>query len=606
MKMALWTLCTILVFSCAGANAQQTATYNISNGAVLKRTGPFALSADPCSKAKQTFTLQIEANGLDTSYVTGVWPPGIDVQTTNALGVASVSNVVLAGNSLNLTLEALSDGTIVSQTSGTSTSQVCVGGRSAYIEVTVIEHYSIAQSSGASYRSPKPDVRLAFDFNLLKTAAAGFVYYKIGQWIRLGEAPWYCGNTSPFFVILKDPPRLAATGYLNVDGSYGTSLNLVATVRAEIDNCAGGPQVNGQAILGTIVGPFGGGNLPINGSVNLNFAGIFNRTFPLQFNIPVPSFASIPIDLPPTQGVTLQFGTFDGTTFTPSATPTHRDIPITINLGSFGGAANDNGIFIVDATVGKPRSVELTTPNDANTYFTSDRPIWDQRNLGVTVRDTFFGSAGGGQQSTGILGNLLPIRIEGDTVGSFHKHFEVVFDGASVAFVKHSGGDAISVSLTSTYAKIGNGPPLIGHGKPLNKIKASILLDRIVAKNGELKFRVADFRITISSWFFIFPIKLSSGQLEQSLNDGEIPLTGNVNLEMDLPICIYTGFDKFISPPNTCNPAPWFDYLGYMSGPPKAIFTIDPSTIIIRFNKAQVGGQAWQGLQAGVQVKLTQ
>lgn len=152
--------------------------------------------------------------------------------------------------------------------------------------------------------------------------------------------------------------------------------------------------------------------------------------------------------------------------------------------------------------------------------------------------------------------------------------------------------------LSSTYAKIGNGPPLIGQVKPLKKIQASILLDRIVPNNGVLSFRVADFRIKISSRCLIFPIVLSSGELEHSLNNGQIPLTGNFNLEIDLPICYYTGFGKFLSPPNTCNPQPWFNCLGYLGGPRTAIFTIDPSTTISRFNQFEVNGQKWEGLQA--------
>jgi hypothetical protein len=48
----------------------------------------------------------------------------------------------------------------------------------------------------------------------------------------------------------------------------------------------------------------------------------------------------------------------------------------------------------------------------------------------------------------------------------------------------------------------------------------SVLLDRIEATNGVLTFRVADFRIKIPTWFFILPIKLSSGQLQQALFHG--------------------------------------------------------------------------------------
>jgi len=600
MKKRFLVMFFLFAFCGADVNAQVNQTLVLQNGAVLKRTSSFAVVAEPCKPIQKAFAVPVDSSALDTSYVTTIWPAGIDIQLINALGEVSVTNVSITANALNFTLRATGDGTLVSHTSGTGTTMVCAGAQSAYIEVAVIAHYRSVAASSATYAAPKPDIRLAFDFSLLKNAAASFDNYKLGEWIRLGE--FGCGDRTMFDAHIKDPPVLSATGYLNSDGSYGTMLNLSATARAQIHGCLADQWADGQAYAATTVGPFGGGSLPINGSATINLANVVNRTFPFGFTVPIPSFSSLPVDLPPVPGATLEFGTFDGSNFAPSPTPTHKDIPIAINVGSFGGSPGDNSTLIVDATVGQSQIAAFTTANDATSYFNSDQPLWNQRNLGVTVHDTFFGNAGSGKPSTGLLGSLLPIRISGDTIGSFKKHFEIVFDGATVKFVKHNGGDAISVSLSTTYAKIGNGKPLVGHGKPLSQIKATVLLDRIVAEDGALKFRVADFRVAISSWFLIFPIKLSSGQLEQSLNNGLIPLTGILNLEIDLPVCINTGSDKFISGPNTCNPVPWIGYLGYFSGPRIATFTIDPTTIITRFNQFAVGGQKWQGLQAGIQV----
>lgn len=596
-----------LSVSCTVLQAQSVQNFAIPDGTALQRMAPYSVSAEPCKQAQQSFRVPIDVKALDSKYVSGLWPAGIEIQTLNALGITKISSVSLAADALTFTLEAEADGTWVSPPSGTSTGQVCVGGRSAYVDIAVIAHYTAsAPTKTSDYKSPKPDVRLAFDFGLLKRAAAGFQYYKLGEWIRLGEAPWFCGDRTMFDVLVKDQPSFAAIGYLNPDGAYGTSLGLSATARAQIHGCLGDPLVEAAAHVSASAGPFGGGSLPANGSVNLTFAGIFSRSFPFGFNIPIPSFSSLPIDLPASEGVGFEFGTFDGTTFTPSATPGHKDIPIAVNVGSFGGSSNDNNTFIVDATVGSAQAASLTSASDAQAYFTSDRPIWNQQNIGVTVRDSFFGSAETGKSATGMLGSLLPIRASGNTTGVFRKHFEIVFDGASAEFVKHDGADAIAITLSSSYAKIGSGGPIIGHGKPIKKITARVLLDRITADGGVLKFRVADFRIKISTWFLFIPIKLSSGQLEKSLNNGQIPLTGNINFEIDLPICVYTGFNKFMSPPNTCNPQPWFEHLGYFGGPQKAVFTIDPATLATRFNKFEVGGQKWQGLQASAQVRLTQ
>src|SRR5260370_39173796 len=139
-----------------------------------------------------------------------------------------------------------------------------------------------------------------------------------------------------------------------------------ANVRAEIDsNCYGNPQVDAVATARTTVEVFSGGNLPVNANVDINFANIFHRNFPFNFNVPVPSFSTLPVDLPPSSATTLEFGAFDGNSFTPSSTPTHKDVPININLGSFGGTGADNRTLIIDATVGQPHLAEVTAPNDA-------------------------------------------------------------------------------------------------------------------------------------------------------------------------------------------------------------------------------------------------
>jgi hypothetical protein len=587
------------------AFAQVSGPLNRIDGTFVNLSGPFSISAEGCKQAQQNFSVPIDPTTLDTTHVVGSWPPGIEVQIANAFGVANIANVVLGTNALTFSLTAQGDGTIVPPPSGSTTGPECVGAKTAHIEVSVVAFKLAVTASATAYRAPKPDIRLVFDAGLLKKAVSGFLNYKLGEWIRLGE--YGCGDRTMFDVHLKDPaPLLTTRGFLNPDGSYGTTLGLVATARAQVHGCLFDPLADGQASLGTTVGQYNGGALPVSGGININLGNIFNRYFPLVFQVPIPSLPSLPIDLPPVTGATLEFGTFDGNTFTPAPQPTHKDVPFTINIASYGESFTSNGVLVIDATVGQPQTAVLTNAADSKAYYTSDTPLWNQNNLGVTVHDSFFGQAGNAKPSTGLLGSLFPIRVKGNTIGSFKKSFEIVFDGASIQFVQHEGADALQVTLTTTYAKIGNGKPILGHGKPINKIQASILLDRIQATNGKLNFRVADFRIKIRTWFFIFPIKLSSGQLQQALNNGQIPLTGNVNLPLSLPNCINTNFDKFISTPGTCNTQPLIGFLGHFSGPMTATFNLDPTTILLRFNHFELSGQKWQGLQASGRVQIIQ
>src|SRR4029077_20683896 len=117
---------------------------------------------------------------------------------------------------------------------GVETDKICHGGKTAFIDVAVVSHYGAAAVTSAVFKAPQPDLRIAFDFTMLKGVAAGFNHYKVGQWVRLGEAPWYCGDRTPFDIVLREPPALTSNGWLNPDGNYGTTIGLSGPGRAQI------------------------------------------------------------------------------------------------------------------------------------------------------------------------------------------------------------------------------------------------------------------------------------------------------------------------------------------------------------------------------------
>jgi len=586
--------------------AQKAAEQRLSNGTWLMQSDDLTADALPCDTTHTSYDIPVESSKLDFSYLQTGSPAGVEITKKYALGQVSIGGVSLSNNHLVLTLTAIGDGKSVKNPVGSKYPTTCIEGRDAHLVVAIKLHYlGGLHPLGASFKAPRPDVRMALDFNLIKSALAGFNYYKLGQWIRLGEAPYWCGDRTGFDVHIKDPPTILSAGYLNPDGAYGTTLSLGVSIRAQVHGCLGDPLADAQADLSTTVGLFGGGNLPIGGSVHVTLGNIFSRDFPLQFAVPVPAITNLPIDFINGTGAQFAFGTFDGKEFKPAANPTHKDVPVSVNISSFGGPPTNNNTLIIDATVAAPpQSEEFSSAADAAAYLTSDDPLWDNQNLGVSVHDSFFGSVGGAKAPTGILASLLPFRVTGESVGTFHRHFEIVFDEGSASFVKHEGGDAVSVNLTAGYLKIGHWPSIVGRRRLIKKIKATVLFDRIVAQDGTLKFRVADFHLQIRSWFFVFPIKLSSGQLEAQLNGGSIPLTGKNDIPLELPICVFTGLDKLMSPPGTCGPYAMFERLGYIEGPRAATFTIDSSTIQSKFNSGDIGGHTWQGLQASARVTV--
>ena len=337
----------------AGAAEGQVHDMALSNRAVLSPVARLSVRADPCGKSSKSAPINVDSANLDTTYVSGTFPPGISIETTHSVGRVGVEQVSLSGTILNVTLRAQGDGTVVRSPPGSKVATMCVGARYGYIEVSVVAHYRALPATAPVYKVPRPDFRLAIDMGLLKQAVAGFSGYKLGDTIRLGE--FGCGDPN-FEILIKDPPVLSATGYLNDDGIYGTTLTLDANVRAQInENCDGffHPTADATGHLTTIVSTFRGGPLGIGGSAHVVMNPFFDRDFPLFFAAPIPALTAIPIDITDDgkSKVKIEFGSFDGVTFTPDATPSHRDIPVQLNISSLGGSATDNATLIVDGSV---------------------------------------------------------------------------------------------------------------------------------------------------------------------------------------------------------------------------------------------------------------
>src|SRR5262249_43490118 len=145
--------------------------------------------------------------------------------------------------------------------------------------------------------------------------------------------------------------------------------------------------------------------------------------------------------------------------------------------------------------VGKPRLETFGDSGSARTFFEADQPIQDGRDVGISVHESFFGRDGPSGGS-GFLGSLLPVRLKGVFKSKIlfftvEVAVEVVLDGGNVDFPGSGNSYAIRAALSSTYAKIGTGPPLVGNGGPLQQVSGSIVLDQLTPAADGVHFRVA-------------------------------------------------------------------------------------------------------------------
>src|SRR5258708_17377923 len=401
------------------------------------------------------------------------------------------------------------------------------------------------------------DLRIVLGLDVPKRSIRDFYDIYYGHNIRLGE--FGCGDPR-FLVHLNEVPRFSATGWLAPDGRYGTLVNLFSGINAKIyercfwlDQPSVGGTFNIRANLDRVSDST---TIPLYGEFSSGaLAQVLGITFPFQMSVPIPMQPAnaIPIKLPdqPVNGVDFDFGKYENGQWT--SLGKEKDVPVTMNAWSFGGDATDNSYLVVDASIGDPRQTQFSTTEAASNYLASDLPVWSGAgNSGISVNDSLFGSAAPGETGSGLLGQLLPIRVTGQSdyqILWWHRtaKWEAILDGARVQLTQFNGAEAMKVSFTSTHACLievkarKNGDfcfPLVA--------TATAIFDRLSTAGGSLKFRVADFKVELRDKCFLIPIRLSSGELEQSLNGGSITLaTVNHSFTFGLPDCIDTGYEKF-------------------------------------------------------------
>jgi hypothetical protein len=491
----------------------------------------------------------------------------------------------------------------------------------------------ICHSQQTVYKSPQHDLRVSLDFSVPQRAFESFYNLYYGDTIRLGE--FYCGDPR-FLLHVNEEVELSANGYLTQDGSYGSLLHLKTGLNGKIyENCFGfhQPSVGGWGELGTTLSNVSDlTDIKLNGYFTIGaLAYIFGIKFPIDTNIKLPiALNKIPIDLTQTRdGTVLDFVGFTNGHWEHNCPCQHKDIPVVINVGSFGqlgtfgdGTSRGNSRLVIDASVGTQRYVSFDgadAQKQQTEDFESDNPVPDLStvsapNIGVSIKDSFFGARSESSKA-GFLGELLPIRVTGQSEYKIlwwrkRVQYEIVLDGASVSEAQAPDGTPImNVSLSSGYAllrdiKKKNGHTIIGPGRLIKRVTAAARFDRFrydIDANA-VRFNVSDFGLKIKTWWFVFPIRLSAGQLEEALNHGIIDVAQVAKpFDLGLERCINTGYEKFKSAAAaSCNESyPNVQLIGYLSYEPqgeggggvppyKRTFHVDPNSVLIQRQKEAI------------------
>jgi len=448
-----------------------------------------------------------------------------------------------------------------------------------------------APEGTANFLSPQHDIRLTLDFAFLSNEIAKFYGIGYGDTIHIGPP---CGDPR-FLVEINEVPKLNQKGYLYYNGSFGTNVTLNLVGKAQLYGyCfSQNPSIGAGANLAASVAN-------INNATSISVSGLAYikgiallwpfMYYPFHFDIPFEGkpLSRIPIKLEDSETAQFDFGAFQNGQWV--STGKEKDLSLTVNAGGISSTSSQGNFLIADAAIGTKFSTK-SFPNApaAQADFAADLPIWDpsSQKIGLSISRGFFGTASPDKPGTGAFGFLLPIRVQGTLdrrILFFHirKKYEVFIDGAETTFEPHEGSTAVRVNLSSSRWTITNADSKRATPKsgPIKDVTASILFDRFVLDDELLKFRVADFRLKIRTKWLAFPITLSSGQLQDSLNGGTVPLAGFKNsFSIDLPSCVKTNADILLCQAGKCTDIcpRRKECLSFAEGTQSLAFTLDPT-----------------------------
>jgi hypothetical protein len=595
------------------AKAQQTPLLYPDQRVFVVSISRVELLASACRTEVATKRVIVPtASALDESYSEAPHRiPGVELVTL-ASGNATyqlTSRLDDRGNlELTFTLRAQGGGVL-------SADGACADPRSAGLNMEVFARYRADRlPSVAKWRAPDPDLRLAIDWSPIRSAVANLAGLQYGKWIRLGE--FGCGDRNLFPIRLQSASA-ELDGQLQPTGAYQAGITTIMGVSARIFGCFGDPAAVSEARLRATVASLREATIPLRGSVGVIFSFLpVPLTFPISLDVPIPggTLSQVPIVLADGES-DLAFVRKEAGNWVERAPDGKRiTVPLSLNAGAVTASDSLRQFFILDATIGAPRFGEFMTAKNQLDYFRSDVPVWSSAGtLGMSVHQSLFGARKTDQEGTGLMGYLLPIRVKGVAEGRFlfwkiRKPYEIVLDSGqvSVSETSQAGGAQVRLTLGSSHARI-DGKTVVADKAPVKGVQAVVVLDVESLDERGLRFVISRFQVGVKMWRVVIPIRLRSAELQKQLNGGLLPLTDALNMKLELPKCIETGWNKIIAPPCICNATctDVFTLLGYEGGYRAIRVSFVPGTGGVRQSEFSLDGIGWRSLQlqAGLKVE---
>lgn len=463
-----------------------------------------------------------------------------------------------------------------------------------------------AQPATALFHSPIPDISLAVALPPLQRALVPLKNLRYHGMAQL--AGYGCGPRSEYHVELRETPTLDASYQFSAsNGSYGAHLWATAKPVLAIDCSAvlfNNVRADIEAEFDTTVGAVPATGFSIPYKSRFTSAGVFNGLLTNKLLHPGELHIALPFEHPGT--IPLCFSQPTNVTLKPEGPDVFADadkrlcrpLPYVAHIGGVDSAAGKT--LVVDLFVEAERYADVASQADAERLFATNMPLTNAKStIGVSVATSMFGRyAENGRTASGLLKYLLPLRVKTTVNGRFlfwkySKNIEAVLDEG----LAEVGGDGtVTLSLSSHWLSIDEAKPLVSSGSPVKSVTGRVVIDRLRVESGSLAFRVSDFRVALRTAPFVIPIKLSSGGLEKTLNNGRIDVSKLAAVGGDAPNCIKMDDETFLLWDNTGCPSVW-RYMVWERNNRHVDLDLDPASFAFRIQKVEAGGRTFSFLQ---------
>lgn len=282
-------------------------------------------------------------------------------------------------------------------------------------------------------------------------------------------------------------------------------------------------------------------NSHING---LCWVPVFKVPIPIPFNHEIAPIIKdgpiFPVEMRQTEDLTMQFGSWDGSMWTPDQSP-HKK---TVNYQARASARVEQLDTLKDTNRGEVASVNISL---GQLFYLETSDVTEYRKHYLQLRDfnvnsdifqiaidqSFFLKVDEKGNTSGLIGELLPIRLDGKIGG---EKINIVLNGGSVSFGQVEGESKIIVGINVES---------ISSGAFIEEAQATLRLSQPAFEKNELVTYIEEFRLKMQTKCFLLKTCIDESLLERFINKRLVITALDEKIELPIPECIESG-DRFI------------------------------------------------------------